>query len=87
MITVRGISAISQYDEQRWGDYWGFTKQSLAKLFDRKDVEIVDLVQYGNVKTAVAFMYGLAYEDLQEQDFIEEDELYPVLLGIAIKKK
>jgi len=87
LITVRGISTISQYDEQRWGDYWGFTRQSLKKLFGMDGVEVVDLVQYGNMKTAVAFMCGLAYEDLEEQDFAENDELYPVLLGIAIRRK
>lgn len=87
LITVRGISTISQYDEQRWGDYWGFTRQSLKKLFDMDNVEIIDLVQYGNMKTAIGFMCGLAYEDLDEQDFAEDDELYPVFLGIAIRKK
>lgn len=87
MITVRGISSISQYDEQRWGDYWGFTRQSLEKLFNMDNVEIIDLVQYGNIKTAVGFMCGLAYEDMKAEDFEEDDELYPVLLGIAIRKK
>lgn len=87
LITVRGISMISSYDEQRWGDYWGFTRQSLKKLFSMDNVEIIDLVSYGNMKTAIGFMCGLAYEDLKEQDFSEDDELYPVLLGIAIRKK
>lgn len=86
LITVRGISMVSKYDEQRWGDYWGFTRQSLKKLFDMSNVEIVDLVQYGNMKTAIGFMCGLAYEDLEKQDFAEDDELYPVLLGIVIRK-
>lgn len=86
LITVRGISAVSEYDAQRWGDYWGFTRQSLKKLFSMGNVEIVDLVQYGNMKTAIGFLCGLAYEDLNKSDFEEDDELYPVLLGIAIRK-
>ena len=86
LLTVRGISAISRYDEKRWGDYWSFTKQSLEKLFTIDGVEVVDLVQYGNVKTAVGFMLGLASEELSESDFNIDDELYPVILGIAVKR-
>lgn len=87
LITVRGISAISTYDEVRWGDYWGFTAQSLKKLFSGDNIEIISLEQYGNLKTAVGFLYGLAYEDLEDRDFKINDKLYPVLLGIVIRKK
>ena len=31
--TVSGISQISRYDMDRWGDYWRFTDLSLKKLF------------------------------------------------------
>ncbi len=32
--TVAGISQISRYDMDRWGDYWRFTTASVQKLFE-----------------------------------------------------
>ena len=34
LATVAGISQISRYDMERWGDYWRFTTASIEKLFD-----------------------------------------------------
>lgn len=86
LVTVRGISMISKYDEERWGDYWGFTMRSLRRAFEMDDIEIIDLVQYGNMRTAIGFLCGMVKEDLRDEDFETDDELYPVLLGIAIRK-
>lgn len=86
LITFRGISMISEYDEKRWGDYWGFTCQSIRKMFERKDVELVNIIQYGNVKTAVGFLYGISAEELNESDFEKNDSLYPVVIGAVVKK-
>ena len=86
LITFRGISMISEYDEKRWGDYWGFTRQSIGKMFERKDVELVNIIQYGNVKTAVGFLYGISAEELNESDFEKADSLYPVVIGAVVKK-
>ncbi len=87
LVTVRGISMISRYDEQRWGDYWGFTVQSLEKIFlpvtSKNNIEIIS---YGNVKTATAFLYGLCQEDLEMKDFIYDDPLVPVIIAGIIKK-
>ena len=33
LATVAGISQISRYDMDRWGDYWRFTTASMKKLF------------------------------------------------------
>jgi len=35
MVTVAGISQISRYDMERWGDYWRFTNLSLQKAFEK----------------------------------------------------
>lgn len=87
LITVRGICAISKYDEDRWGDYWGFTKQSLYRCFEgmvpNKNIEIFS---YGNAKTAAAFLFGMCQEDLEENDFAYHDPLVPVTLAAVVRK-
>ncbi|MCL5027884.1 MAG: class I SAM-dependent methyltransferase, partial [Bacteroidetes bacterium] len=50
LITLAGISQISRYDMERWGDYWRFTDLSAKKIFSEvfgEENVIVDF--YGNV--------------------------------------
>ncbi len=87
-ITVAGISQISRYDANNWGSYWGFHKDALKKLFiPTFGEQNVEVNSYGNVKTAAAMLYGLCCEELSEEDFIEDDEDYPVILTIKLKKE
>lgn len=87
LVTVRGISAISRYDESRWGDYWGFTKSSLKKLFTEFVPEDnIEIQTYGNAKTATCFLYGLCAEELDAEDFLIHDELIPVIITAVVKK-
>lgn len=87
LITVRGISMISRYDEVRWGDYWGFTKQSLYKCFERVvSSSNIEIFSYGNAKTAAAFLFGMCQEDLEKSDFDSQDPLVPVILAATVRK-
>ena len=53
LATVPGISQISRYDMDRWGDYWRFTDASARRLFaDVFRVENVTIATYGNVLAA-----------------------------------
>jgi hypothetical protein len=59
LITVAGISQISRYDDDNWGMYHSFYRSGLEKLFYPVfGKENVEIVQYGNVKTAMMFLYG-----------------------------
>lgn len=87
LITVSGISQISKYDMDRWGEYWRFTDRSLKRLF----AEIVgeDNVQvhvYGNVKTAVLKLYGACAEELDKEEFAYVDSDYQVMISAVIRK-
>lgn len=87
LVTVSGISMISMYDYERWGHYWGFTEQSIKKLF----IEIgkasnVDVISYGNPKLASGFIYGLSEEDYKKEDFDYNDTVTPVTICAVIKK-
>lgn len=88
LITVSGISQVSRYDADRWGSCYSFHEDAIRKLFvplfGEKNVEVHS---YGNVKTATALLYGLCCEDLQEEDFAEEDEDYPVIISVVLRKR
>ncbi len=87
LVTVSGLSQISRYDMNRWGDFWRFTDASASRLFsDVFGADNITVETYGNVLTACAFLQGLATEELtiSELDFIDPD--YQMIITIrAIK--
>ena len=82
--TVSGISQISRYDMNRWGDYWRFTDLSLKKLFaEYFREENITIQMYGNVFAANAFLQGLALEDIEDKSLLNVRDIdYQVTLGI-----
>jgi SAM-dependent methyltransferase len=87
--TVGGISQISRYDMDRWGDFWRFTDLSIRKLFETTfGAENMVVETYGNVFAANAFLQGIAVEDLENTDILDEkDRDYQVIITIrAIKR-
>ena len=53
----------------------------------RSEVDCVDVVTYGNVKTSTAFLYGISYEELSRRDLDFNDPNYQLLVAAVIKKK
>jgi len=82
--TVSGISQISRYDMNRWGDYWRFTDLSLKRLFAEYFGEANITIQtFGNVFAANAFLQGIAFEDVEDKSLLDvNDPDYQVTLGI-----
>ena len=88
LITVAGISQVSRYDADRWGDYWRFNLSALEKLFYNEfGRENVEINQYGNVKLACAMLYGMCQEEMDSKDFEIVDEDYPMIFTIKVKKR
>lgn len=87
LATVAGISQISRYDMDRWGDYWRFTTASAQKLFGTVFTGGVTVDQVGNVLTATAFLQGLCVEDLPDPALLQQqDRDYQLLLTIVARK-
>ena len=89
LITVSGAGGtpISLGDYYRWGVYWRFTDMSLRRLLEESfDKDQIEIVSYGNVKTEMAFQYGLCAEDLSKEDFDYYDEKYPLIVAACVKK-
>jgi SAM-dependent methyltransferase len=87
LVTVPGISQVDCSAEGRWLDYWRFTAESAAWLFRQAfPVELVDVHTFGNVLAAIAFLHGLAAEELTEHEFAHHDGLYPMVVGVRAQK-
>jgi len=88
LATGPGISQISRYDMDRWGDYWRFTDAAARRLFgDVFGVENVTVKAYGNVMTACAFLHGLAAHELNPKKLEHHDPDYQVLIAVRAVKR
>lgn len=87
LVTVSGISQISRYDADRWGDYWRFNtmsmKRAFSEVFGEKNV-IVDY--YGNVLTATAILQGISAEELKYDELMYKDKDYQVTITVMATK-
>jgi len=87
LATVPGISQISRYDMERWGDYWRFTTLSSRRLLEEVfPVANVSVEAHGNVHAAIAFLTGLAVEELSEEELDYRDPDYELLITLRAVK-
>jgi len=83
LATFPGISQISRYDMDRWGEYWRFTTLSAHRLFGEVfPPEHVTVEAHGNVLTAITSLHGLAAEELKQEELDYHDPDYEVLITV-----
>ncbi len=83
LATVPGISQVSRYDMDRWGDFWRFTDLSARRLFaDAFGDDAVDVSVHGNVRVAQAFLQGMALEEMTGPELDAVDPDYQVLITV-----
>ena len=88
LCTVPGLSQISRYDMDRWGDRWRLTSLSAAELFATSFAEEDVVVEtYGNVLTALCFIEGIPAEHLRAKELAVSDPDYQILVAIAARKR
>jgi hypothetical protein len=88
LATVPGISQISREDRRDWGDWWRFTSDSAHRLFaDAYGPENVRVETHGNVLAAACFLYGLAAEELSEEELTHRDPDFELLMTIRAVKR
>jgi len=81
LVTVPGISPISRYDANRWGDFWRFTPQGVERLFgDIFGSQNIDVQSFGNVALATAILHGLVVHEMRPEELAFKDEDYPVVI-------
>ena len=82
------IPSVSRLAGDGYTDYWRFTPASCARLFGEIfGADQVTITAYGNVLSAVAFLEGMACEELSKRELDVIDDRYPVLLAIRAVKK
>jgi hypothetical protein len=88
LVTVPGISRISRYDMDRWGQYWCLTTRSARNLFEEAFAPAnVDVRAYGNVLAATAFLHGVAAEELETAELLDSDPGFETLIAIRARKE
>jgi len=86
--TVSGISQISRYDMDRWGDYWRFTTLSLERLLSEVFGKNVAVESFGNALSAQLSLQGVAVEDLPDRSLLDHnDPDYQVVIGFCAEKR
>ncbi len=87
LATLPGISQISRYDMDRWGEYWRFTTLSARKLFEEAfPSDRITVHTHGNVLAANAFLQGLAVEELCRQKLDYQDPDYQLVITVRAAK-
>jgi len=69
-------------------DYWRFTSASCTELFgDVFGRDAIRVRPYGNVLTAIAFLAGMAREELTTQELETHDSRFSMLVSVYAVKK
>ena len=86
LATIPGISQIdSGSGRDTW--FWYLTPRCARLLFEETfPAEHVHIEPHGNVLAAVAFLHGLALEEMETRDLDVLDPLYPVITGVRAVK-
>ncbi len=85
--TFPGISQIARREADRWGDYWRFTTFSARKLFCENFREgSVEVGAHGNALAAIAFLHGLAAQELTKEELEYNDPNYEVTIWVRAVK-
>lgn len=86
LITVSGISPVSRLDMDRWGYFRNFTDAGILGMFEAENTEC-KIETYGNYKVACAFLGGMGYTELSEEDLEYMDEDFQVFVMAVIRRK
>ncbi len=83
LVTVPCISQISREDMKQTGDYWRFTGAAVRRMFAEEFGEgNAEIEVLGNVLAATAFLHGIAAEEFDEADLLEQDPQFQMLTTV-----
>ncbi len=87
LTSSHGISQISRYDMDRWGDYWRFTTLSMRRLLAEVfPEECISVEACGNVLTALASLHGVLADELSLAELEYRDPDYELLVLARVVK-
>jgi SAM-dependent methyltransferase len=87
LVTDPGIQKIDSVDLENGEEFWRFTSLALRRLFEQAfPKDHVEVKAYGNVLAAIAFLHGLAVEDVRREDLDYFDQDYEVSIALRAVK-
>jgi SAM-dependent methyltransferase len=87
LVTLPAIAPVSRYDAERWGEYWHFSEQSAARLFEPVfGAANVQVESHGNHAAAHACVAGMAAAELRDEQLTAQDADYPVVVTVLATK-
>jgi SAM-dependent methyltransferase len=88
LLTVAGLCPAARPDRDLWGDYWRFTSLSVRRLLEEEfRPEDVRVEAFGNLAAAIAFMRGLAAQDLSADQLAPADPDYELLIAARAQRR
>ena len=87
LVTLPGLSQIA---DPAWLHtwHWGFTQSSAQRLFeDAFEGGKVEVGTHGNLLSIIAFLHGLAKEELTSDELDYTDPEYQMLVTVAARKR
>lgn len=86
LVTVPGIAQLDLHENA--ADTWRFTPRSLthaaAEVFGP---DVIEVRSWGNVLTSIAFLHGVAAEELRPREVAHDDARYPLLVTLRAVKQ
>lgn len=89
-VLLATFPGISQIDHHEWREswYWAFTTLSARRLFEEAFTGAsLTIESNGNVLAATAFLQGIAFEELAEDELNHRDPDYPVVITARVAKE
>lgn len=87
LLTLPGISQLDRPAFDDWGDYWRVTTRAAERLLEPLfPASHIRIESHGNVLAAIAFLHGLAAEELTPSELDQHDLNYQVLLTVRAVK-
>jgi SAM-dependent methyltransferase len=86
LVTVPVVSQI--VDDNHLTDYWRFTVASCTLLFEEAfGSDSIRVRPHGNVLSAIAFLTGMAQEELTSDELEASDSRYAILISVCALKE
>lgn len=84
LCTAPGISQVSRFDMDRWGDRWRLTSQSASELMQtRFRADDTKVATYGNAYAAVCFLQGVPLERTSLRKIARYEPDYQIIIGVS----
>jgi len=88
-VVLATVPVVTRIDPRvAYHDYWRFTVDSCTRLFaEAFEGSHVEVQGHGNVLAAVAFLEGLAQEELSSSELNLNDALFPLVITVRAVKR